>query len=540
MVENADRLIRQNRLLTEDLNRRTDHLAAIGTVAAAVSQSLDLNRTLHTALQAVLNTVGAEAGGISLIDEAAGEVVLRAQHGWVQDFVTKPMRIPLGEGMSGHVIANDTVIVENDFDHSEPLAVPSFHNEPFRSLAMAPMHARGKIVGILSIMSRSTNKFNAETIEVLRAVADTVGIALDNARLYEASVENETQLSAVLHSTADGIIATHQNGRIRLINQTAEYLLNVESEDMLDLPLREAPLPANIRDSLLFALSSRAEESNNIFRVSLEDERILSVVVSPIYVESQVDQDSVTDGWVIVLQDVTHLHQAEKARTQFIQAAAHDMRNPLGVTLNALDMLKNASAGQDPTAREIIDIAATGVSRIQSLIDDLLNLEHLESGYGFSLQRVDVYPLVEKVSAEISPRLVEKKLTYRVDLPPDIPDLHLDEDWIARALLNYLENACKYTQHGGEITLRLFMNDSLLHVEVIDNGPGIPVEAQSRLFERFYRATDDSTVEGTGLGLAIVKSVAEAHGGGVYIRSKPGQGSTFGLTLMITSDAAAV
>src|SRR5690606_6594338 len=98
-------------------------------VAATVSGSLDLDRTLTTALQAVISVVGAEAGGISLIDEDEGVVVLRAQHGWEQDFVTEPMRIPLGKGMSGQVIRDDQVLVYNDLSGTEELAIPSVRNE---------------------------------------------------------------------------------------------------------------------------------------------------------------------------------------------------------------------------------------------------------------------------------------------------------------------------------------------------------------------------------------------------------------------------
>src|SRR4029077_3909496 len=96
------------------------------------------------------------------------------------------------------------------------------------------------------------------------------------------------------------------------------------------------------------------------FQVTLEDERVLSVLISQVYVERQLEQDDSMDGWVILLQDVTHLRQAEIARTRFIQAAAHDMRNPLGVAMNSLGMLQGM-AGGDADAQEVIDIAMTGV-----------------------------------------------------------------------------------------------------------------------------------------------------------------------------------
>jgi GAF domain-containing protein len=140
MLDN-DNLLLQNRLLSDEIKRRVDQMMAVNIVAQTVGQSLDLDRTLQTALNAVLSVVNAEAGGISLIDDDRHEVVLRSQKGWHHDHVTQPMRIPFGRGMSGQVISNDQVLVDNDLDGTEVLAVPSFHEEQFRSIAMAPMHA---------------------------------------------------------------------------------------------------------------------------------------------------------------------------------------------------------------------------------------------------------------------------------------------------------------------------------------------------------------------------------------------------------------
>jgi PAS domain S-box-containing protein len=526
-------LLAQNRLLSEEVKRRVDQLAAVSAVASSVSQSLDLNQTLTVALEAVLNITNAEAGGISLTDERTGEVVLRAQQGWMHDFVSqRQIRVPLGKGMSGRVFAADDAIVWNDLSQAKELHVPSFREEPFQSIVMAPMHARGKIVGLLSLMSRHKNHFDDDVVGVLRAIADTVGVALDNARLYETSVENQNRLGAILRSSADGIIATDQSGRIQLVNTAAHAMLGIENTHLIGAPLREAPLPVTLLESLLFALSSHGADAKRVFQVSLEDQRVLSVLVSPVIVDRQWETSDIMDGWVVVLQDVTHLHVAEVARTQFIQAAAHDMRNPLGVTLNSLEQLLRYTHAPEPL--ELIRIATSGVTRIHSLIDDLLNLEHLQSGYGFTLSEVFLPDLVDEVSANIWQYLSEHSLHYRVELDPRIPVMMMDRRWVARAITNYLDNAIKYTPSGGSIWLRAFINDAYLHIEISDNGPGIPYEAQSRLFERFYRANNGRAhIPGTGLGLAIVKSIAEQHGGTVYLHSEPGQGSTFGMTIAL-------
>jgi len=133
--------------------------------------------------------------------------------------------------------------------------------------------------------------------------------------------------------------------------------------------------------------------------------------------------------------------------------------------------------------------------------------------------------------------LTERRLHYSVELDPSIPVTLMDRRWVSRAITNYLDNALKYTPQGGSIMLRAFVNEPYVHIEVSDNGPGIPYEAQPRIFERFYRANNGTThIPGTGLGLAIVKSVAEQHGGSVYLHSEPNHGSTFGMTLLLPSN----
>jgi PAS domain S-box-containing protein len=527
-------LIEQNRQLSEEVKRRIDQITAINAVASAVGNSLDLDKTLETALQTVLSVVGAEAGGISLIDENANELVLRAQEGWLHDFVvTNPMRIPMGEGMSGEVITQDTMIAYNNLDGTESYAVPSFRKEHFRSIAMAPMHTRGIIIGILSIMSHSENSFDEGIINVLQAVADTVGVAIGNAKLYEDSVENEHRLTAILHSTADGIIATDHNSRIVTVNHTAETMLHLKMDSLINMPLREAPIPSVVRDSLLNALSSREEGADKAFKVTV-NQQVISVMVSPIYRESQIQQDGQTDGWVIVLQDVTHLREAEITRAQFMQAAAHDMRNPISVTQSSLAMLERMVT--DESCHGMINIAMDAVKRLNDLIDDLLHLEHIESGYNFDMEEINLLEILTEISNEAQMLMITKSITFMQVLQHELPPMKADLHWLKRAIHNYLSNASKYTQEGGKVTLGARTENGHVYIEVVDNGPGIPRQAQARLFERFYRVDRYSEIPGTGLGLAIVKSVADAHRGDVYVKSSVGKGSTFGLKLPVERD----
>jgi len=536
MPDELDGLIERNRRLSEEIRRRVDQLAAINTVAATVSQSLDLDITLQTALDAVLGVIQVDSAGISLVDDAKSELVLRAQRGWRHDFVSQPMRIPLGKGLSGQVVRADEVLVTGDLTGDARLHVRAFAAEGVQAMAMVPMHARGRVVGVLSVMSHAPYNFLAEEITMLRAIADQVGVALDNARLYEQAREQSSRLSAVLDSSADAVIATDSAGRIDLINARAEALLDLRRESALGLPLAEAPLPPRLRDELRRALLADSP-ANHVLQVTLED-RYLSAIVSPVYAQTTLDGSQPAEGWVIVVQDITLLQQAERARINFIHDAAHDLRNPLGVTLHVLEVLQSES-NPSPEHREMIALGLSGLDRMQELIETLLNLEQLESGVGLTIRPLDPRELLERAATDSQIAIRQRGQTLRLLVPDALPPVAGDMHWLHRALLNLLGNANKYTPPGGEIALCAFAQDDELFLEVRDTGPGITLDAQERLFERFYRLPDDrARAKGAGLGLAIVKSVAEQHGGRVYVQSQPGQGSAFGLVLPLLPQAA--
>src|SRR5574341_503476 len=177
-----DRLMEQNRRLTDEVKRRIDQLAAINSVATIVSQSLDLDRTFDAALEAVLNVIGVEASGISLIDEASNELVLRAQRGWKRDFVKMGMRMSAGHGLAWYAINRDEVVVTGDVAADKRIEYQAFQEEGVKAQALAPMHARGQVIGILSALSYTPYEFRPEELTVLGAIADQIGVALDNAR----------------------------------------------------------------------------------------------------------------------------------------------------------------------------------------------------------------------------------------------------------------------------------------------------------------------------------------------------------------------
>lgn len=520
--------------LSQEVKRQTDQLQAINNVITAASRSEDVQHTLHAALEAALSIIPLEASGISLIDRVAGELVMCAQRGWKYDFTSTPMRIKLGTGLSGQAVMSGEVVITGDVAHDPRLVVPAFAEEQIKAQALVPMRARGNVIGVLSVMSRSPYTFSEGEIKTLQVIADQVGLALDNARLTESMRAEQSRLKAVLDSTADAIIATDDAGRINLVNHAAEKLFSLRAEMIMGRPLREAPLLPFDRTQMEAAMrqDEDAPPQTRMIEARLANERYLFGFVSPVYSPQHAQpEENPRDAWVAVFQDVTHLKAAELARILFIQMAAHELRTPIAVTLSALNLLRSSIKEPTPRDLEIYDIALRGINRMQDLVDDLLDLERLESGVDFRHEPVNVPDLVERCAIDIGPVLERKNQTLRLEVDTSAPGVPGDERWLYRALINLLSNAHKYTPNGTPVTVRVAVEGDELLIQVEDAGPGVPLDALPHLFKRFYRAhANDPSVQGTGLGLSIVKSVAERHFGRTYVQTDA-RGSIFGIAL---------
>ncbi|MBN1310988.1 MAG: GAF domain-containing protein [Anaerolineae bacterium] len=526
----VERLTEQNQRLAEEVKRRIDQLAAINSVATVVGQSLDLEVTLQSALSAVMDVINVEATGISLIDGENKELVLRAQRGWKRDFVKMGMRIPMGHGLSWYVIENDELVVTGDVSQDPRIKHQAFQEEGIQAQALAPMHARGRVIGILSALSYEQYIFTEEELSVLCAIADQVGVALDNACLFSDVVSNENHLRAILDCTADIILAVDMDYNVCSFNHAAESFFGLEAGHVIGCQFEQIRLPEPLVRGLSEA-TQRQDRTSLAFEFNCEGpagDHVLSSSISPV-----LDAGGMSQGWVAVMGDITHLHALDQLKTQVIQTAAHDLRSPLAAIRGAISLLHDAFGKPDEKQEKVFRVAFDGLSQTQQLIDNLLNIERIESGLVID-QHVELGRLAKRVMEDQRVAAARREQKLEVDISTRLPMIYGSDIWLERAIANYVGNAIKYTPHGGTIRLVVWREKGEVLLEVEDNGPGIPLEAQNRLFERFYRvpqSAENDMMQGSGLGLAIVKLVIAQHGGRVYVRSQPGKGSTFGFAL---------
>ena len=227
----------------------------------------------------------------------------------------------------------------------------------------------------------------------------------------------------------------------------------------------------------------------------------------------------------------------ERMRTDFLSIIAHELRTPITVMRTLTGLLLDPAS--DPSAdqrRTMLETMERNAERMQHLIGEILDLARYRAGtIGLQLRPFDAFELAESAVATIRPLAERRNQTVDLKLPRGpSPRVFGDRQRLDRALLNLVANAQRFAPEAGRITVRLHRPaDGMIRWSVTDDGPGIPLEDQAHLFERFYVGTHDpnEAQEGVGLGLPRALAIAQAHGGTIDVRSRPGQGSTFTLVV---------
>lgn len=240
---------------------------------------------------------------------------------------------------------------------------------------------------------------------------------------------------------------------------------------------------------------------------------------------------STSTGAVVTVEDITERWRLDQVRTDFVANVSHELKTPVG----AISVLAEILEGEieDETAKNLVRRMVMESHRMASTIDDLLELSRIQLGGEMTVAPVDVVAVVTEAIERSRPLAEKNKVALRID--SSSPDSTIDGDrfQILSAVGNLVDNAIKYSEEGGEVTITVSAQDDDVVIDVVDRGIGIPVASLDRIFERFYRVDRARSRDtgGTGLGLSIVRHVVTNHGGEVNVRSREGEGSTFSLSL---------
>lgn len=236
--------------------------------------------------------------------------------------------------------------------------------------------------------------------------------------------------------------------------------------------------------------------------------------------------------------------EAQAAKTTFVAKVSHEFRTPLNMIIGLTDVLMDTPEvyGEtlSPALLEDLRIVHRNCEHLSKMVNDILDLSQTEMGR-LTLRRewVNLAEDVEAALTIVHPLLEKKRLAWRIDIRPDLPQVYCDQTRIRQVILNLVSNAARFT-HQGCITVSMNQREQYLIVNVADTGPGILPEDAQKIFEPFYQAGSNPWREqkGSGLGLSISKQFVELHGGQMWLESEPGRGSIFSFQLPITMPAS--
>lgn len=337
------------------------------------------------------------------------------------------------------------------------------------------------------------------------------------------------ELSGVLGSMHEGVVAVDREQRVVHMNALAREYLHVKDGNPVSQPLWDTTRIADVSDLIDQVLDDGEERSAEIRVADHPPARTLEVHVSPLE-----GHDGSVAGVVLVLHDVTELRRLEAMRTEFVANVSHELKTPLAAIQGLVETLADDGDMDAEVRQRFLGRARSQVLRLSSLVTDLLALSQVESE-ARTLERsgIDLRDVARESARRLDLTGRSPDLTLSVELPDEPVPVLGDEEALGRAVDNLLDNAVKYTESGGRIRLRLAPRGDSAVVTITDTGIGIEERHLDRIFERFYRVDKarSRALGGTGLGLAIVKHLVEAHGGGVQVESEAGAGSTFRILL---------
>jgi len=238
----------------------------------------------------------------------------------------------------------------------------------------------------------------------------------------------------------------------------------------------------------------------------------------------------------VTMQDITHLKELDRIKSDFVSTVSHDLRSPLTAILGYVELIGRAGPVTDQQ-REFIHRVQMSVNNITSLINDLLDLGRIEAGFDTRKEIVPLAAIIQYAVEGLRTRINEKGQILTLSIEEKLPSVLGNPVRLRQLINNVLGNSVKYTSRGGQIGICLRAEAGQVIIQVSDNGPGIPPADQPYIFDKFYRASNvPNDVPGTGLGLAIVKSIVENHQGRIWVDSTLGQGSIFTVVFPIADE----
>jgi two-component system NtrC family sensor kinase len=357
--KSRDWVLLESRRATDRLQRRVDELETLARLSQSVTSTLDSDAVLSAIVEAAVMLTDAEEGNLLLLDEASGEMYMRAAKNFQEDFV-RTFRLPIQDTLAGSVLRTGQPVV---LDESTPQKIKTSYL--VHALIYVPLKLRDKVFGVLGVDNRHTRlPFSKRDVSLLATLAEYAVIALVNADLYNEAQAERNKLETVLKKIQDGVIVIDNKREIILINQAAESAINLALGDVTGKLYQQVisqPELLELMDTNTRSLSNRTE-------LTVEDGRVFGAQRTPIP----------DVGTALTLHDITYLKKLDRIKSEFVSTVSHDLRSPLTAILGYAELIERAGPVNE-LQQEFIRRVQTSVQNITHLVDDLVNLGRIEA-----------------------------------------------------------------------------------------------------------------------------------------------------------------
>ena len=407
------------------------------------------------------------------------------------------------------------------------VAVSRTFLRPLRILARrAEQIGQGNFEGHLHLKSR----------DELGALAKAFNLMSDRLREARSTTQQmlhraEKMSDQALESLYDPVIVTDAEGRMIFFNKAAEGLFGPSPATPRN------PIIQHLGDEMIMSaiyraiqqdvvMASEDEESLVPIRVGDRD-RMYRMRATPLK-----DDDGQMLGSVTVLEDVTHLKEIDRLKSEFIGVASHELRTPVASLLMSVQLLDEGAVGElTEGQKQVVALQKEELLRLKRLMNELLDLSKLEAGsQPMRFSMVDPVSLITGAVNALKPTAYEKNVRLDVELDPELKPVQADRSHIERVLVNLISNAIRHTHSGGHVQVRATLRQDQVTFTIADDGEGIPKEYLAKIFDRFVQVPG-ATGGGAGLGLSIAHNIVKAHGGTMWAESELGAGSAFHFSL---------
>ena len=578
--------------LLQETEKRAHQLSILNEITRQLTSTLEQEPLLQNILENAVNILNCEAGTLFLMDEPTGDLIFRVVVGPVATNLLG-QRLPAGTGIVGRAVQLRSPVIENDAQHSTNHSIGADRQTGFisRSLLAVPMQIKDRVLGVIEVINRRDGlPFVGDDQNLLTAFAGQAAVAIENARLLSlidqelsekveelqvmgritrelnASLEVDRAMRTTLewamrrsHAEA-GLIGMIEENNLRLMAQQGYNELLTEDQDLLRLPLELPAIRSAIESGQPDQVSLLSNGAKGILP-SAHTQIIVPIrreaqVIGLLLLESTSDSqgnlsflNQLSDSAAIAIANAQlygEVQRANLAKSDFVSFVAHELKNPMTSIKGYTELLAAGSVGQiNEMQTNFLGTIRANVERMSALVSDLNDNAKIEVGrLRLDYKPVDVPDIVDEVVRSTKRQVEDKKQDVELSLPPELPQVWADRTRVGQVLTNLVSNAHKYTPEGGRILVGAEATKNqwdpegarqVVHLWVKDDGIGISIEDQTKIFQQFFRSDDAKAREapGTGLGLHITKSLVEMQGGRIWFDSEFRKGTTFHFTVPV-------